>query len=340
MQVLKEKKVKKVVFFGTGGTISGLSSESSDVLNYKPGLIGVSDLAQNAMSNASVQEEFEPVFEQIAQIDSKDMQFSIWAKLLERLLYWSKDEEVVGFLITHGTDTVEETAFFLHLATMNLKYFPTIALTCAMRPASAVDADGPQNLRDTTALLLKPEWAQSGVVVVCAGTVHHAKNVQKIYSDRLDAFSSLPSEPIGRFVQGILTKTSHEHGQEESDEPSIQLPSLNDLLLPKSWPWVEIVHNYTQSTGACVNALLAYKQPSGATLSGLVVAGTGIGTVSEELSAALQTAKQIGVLVWQSSKCAFAQAKPKRDASFYDFHGLTPVKARIALIMHLLANNL
>ena len=345
MQGLKEKKLIKVVFFGTGGTISGLSSDSSDVLNYKAGLVGVSDLAQSALFQGTEAADFEPVFEQIAQIDSKDMQFAIWQKLLERLVFWSKDAEVQGFVITHGTDTIEETAYFLYRATRVLKNLPTIALTCAMRPASAVDADGPQNLRDATTLALDPNWHESGVLVVCAGVVHHALNVQKVFVERLDAFSSLPAEPVGRFVRGTLVKhrnsmatDAHSQTEPESlvDDVSVLEMSIDALLKAEEWPWVEIVLNYAQNTGAVIDALLGHQKPNGQTLAGIVTAGTGMGTVSGELAIALQRAQQKGVLIWQSSKCAFAQTKTKQDANFFDFHGLSPVKARVALILHLL----
>ncbi len=337
MQDLQVKKVKKVVFFGTGGTISGLSNDSSDVLNYKAGLVKVSDLAQNAFAPLNGVDGFEPIYEQIAQIDSKDMSFAIWQTLLERLFFWSKDPLVEGFLITHGTDTIEETAFFLYLATLDWENLPTIALTCAMRPASAQDADGPQNMRDATNLLLAPEWRRSGVVVVCAGQVHHASSVQKIYTDRLDAFSSLPDEPIGQSINGMIVKRLPSKVRYSPIDLGIQKPSLQRILKSGSWPWVEVVQNYAESTGALVKALLGFEGPTGQTLAGLVVAGTGIGTVSEELADALEVAKQKGILIWQSSKCAFAEVKPKEGAPLYDFHGLNPVKARIALAMHLLA---
>ena len=338
MQGLKAKKVKKVVFFGTGGTISALSSDPNDVLNYQPGLIAVGDLAQSAMAQGGGLEGFLTIYEQIAQIDSKDMKFSIWQKLIERLLFWSKDPDVQGFLITHGTDTIEETAFFLYLATRELKQFPTIVLTCSMRPASAKDADGTQNLRDATALLLDPSWFSSGVMVVCAGRVHHAGAVQKVYSERLDAFSSLPYKQCGEFVNGSPVKL--ELGVEEnyfSNELGISRPSIEQILEPKEWPWVEVVQNYAQNTGAVVRALLGYVQPSGLRVSGLVSAGTGIGTLSEELTQTLKFAKERGVLLWQSSKCAFAIVKAKEETDIFDFQGLTPSKARIALIMHLLS---
>jgi len=342
MQDLQTNKVKKVVFFGTGGTISGLSSDSRDVLNYKAGLVNVSDLAQNALSPQLKVEGFEPVYEQIAQVDSKDMAFPIWQKLLERLLFWSKDPLVEGFLITHGTDTIEETAFFLYLATLELDNLPTIALTCAMRPASADDADGPQNLRDATTLLLSPDWRHRGVVVVCAGVVHHACCVQKIYTDRLDAFSSLPHEPLGRVIQGRLVNQSDPPSKNSFDDHGVQKPSLQKILQLRDWPWVEIVQNYAQNTGALIKLLLELDKNSthitlSANLGGLGVAGTGIGTVSDEFAEALKIAQQRGILIWQSSKCAFAVVKSKEDASFYDFHGLSPVKARIALAMHLIA---
>jgi len=370
MQASQAKKVKKVVFFGTGGTISGLSEDSSDVLNYKAGLVGVDDLAKNSFSkrfpngagedgakanqnheSAGLTESFHPVYEQIAQVDSKDMQFSIWQKLLERILFWRHDPDVQGFLITHGTDTIEETAFFLLTATHTLKDMPTIALTCAMLPASAKNADGPQNLRDATALLLSPNWHQSGVVVVCAGEVHHAALVQKLYSDRLNAFSSLPSWPVGRIDRhgpsligsDVVRLENVFHDRRVVDDfyeqLGIQIPLADWLVQTKDWPWVEIVQNYAQCTGDLVRALSGFVNAKGQGIAGIVAAGTGIGTVSEDLSNALQNAKDKGILIWQSSKCAFAQVKVKQEDHFYNFHGLSPVKARIALILHILAMN-
>ena len=338
MQVLKAKNLKKVVFFGTGGTISGLSGDSNDVLNYKAGLVGVGDLAQSAFAVGSQAQEFEPIYEQIAQIDSKDMVFSVWQKLLERLLHWSSDPQVEGFLITHGTDTIEETAFFLSLVTRQWSTLPTIALTCAMRPASAKDADGPQNLRDATALVLNPEWRRNGVVVVCAGQVHSGACIQKVFSDRLDAFSSLPNDPLGLIEGGVAVKLNGAFKAENTTPNAcLKQATTEQVLSAKTWPWVEIVQNYANNTGAIVNALVGFVQPDAQTLAGLVIAGTGIGTVSEDLLEALQLAKQRGVLIWQSTRCAFANVKLKEGTDICDFHGLSPVKARIALILHLLA---
>ncbi len=347
MQPQSAKKIKKVVFFGTGGTISGLSDDPNDTLNYTAGGVGIAELASQVRFDSPVQ-DFVSVHEQIAQIDSKDLQFPIWTQLIERIKFWAHDPEVCGFLITHGTDTIEETAFFLSAMTAFEKSYdlPTIALTCAMLPASSTNPDGPKNIKDALGLLIDDAWTKSGVVVVCAGEVHKGEFVQKIYTDRLNAFSSLPYEPLGTIKDGVSFKKkpfilentnslAHESGGSHFD---FNCPSIDDLLTQKEWPRVDIVHNYVNSSGDTIHALLNYQSPSSGKLRGLVLAGTGMGTASDSLTQALKSAQSAGVLIWQSSRCAFAILNVRDDLSFYDFHGLSPVKARIALTLHLIAD--
>lgn len=347
MQPQSAKKIKKVVFFGTGGTISGLSDDPNDTLNYTAGGVGIAELASQVRMGSSAN-DFVSVFEQIAQIDSKDLQFPIWTQLIERIKYWAHDPAVCGFLITHGTDTIEETAFFLAVMTAFEKNhdIPTIALTCAMLPASSTNADGPQNIKDAVGLLIDDAWTKSGVVVVCAGEVHRGEFVQKIYTDRLNAFSSLPYESLATIKDGIslnkkpLLQAKSNSFNHVSNELRFDFdcPSIDDLLNHKEWPRVDIIHNYVNSSGDMIHALLNYQSPSSGSLRGLVLAGTGMGTASESVTKALKSAQSAGVLIWQSSRCAFAVLNVRDDLNFYDFHGLTPVKARIALTLHLIAN--
>jgi L-asparaginase len=353
MQELIHKKTKKLVFFGTGGTISGVSTDPNDALNYQAGVIGVRDLA-NSLGIDEQNTQFEAVFEQISQIDSKDMSFDVWRALLERLFHWSSDPDVQGFLITHGTDTLEETAFFLSAVLANQTALPTVVLTCAMRAATDPKADGPQNIRDSVAVLLNEAFRNAGVLVVCAGQIHAGACVQKVYTDRLNAFTSEPYPLLGDIVrEGLLTEEYHAKQTHSQKTPRIQQlakpltsldiisdqkliwPTLEQVLQNKDWPWVEIIQNQVNSGAQTVEALLSYK--TNKALRGIVLAGTGMGTASESLMQALTHAQSEQVMIWQSSRCAFAQLSVRRELGFYDFHGLSPVKARIALTLHLLA---
>jgi L-asparaginase len=129
------------------------------------------------------------------QVDSKDMGFEVWRELALRCAHWLADTTVKGIVITHGTDTLEETAWFLQSV---LAAGKPVVLTCAMRPATALAPDGPQNILDAVTVALDP--LATGVVAVCAGVVHSARDVQKDHPYRLDAFSSGDAGPLG-FVE-------------------------------------------------------------------------------------------------------------------------------------------
>ena len=135
-----------VVILGTGGTIVGLAASASDNLGYTAAQVGVDQLvaAIPSLTDAG------PVLsEQVAQVDSKDMSFEVWTRLAARVEHHLARDDVQGIVITHGTDTIEETAFFLQALCQPAK---PVVLTCAMRPASALVPDGPQNVLDAVAV--------------------------------------------------------------------------------------------------------------------------------------------------------------------------------------------
>ena len=176
---------KKIVFLGTGGTIAGTARHSTDNLGYTAAQLGVGDLigAIPGLSQALAGQTL--LAEQVAQLDSKDMDFEVWQALALRTAHFLAQDDVAGIVITHGTDTLEETAYFLHavLPRADLLHKPVV-LTCAMRPASSAAPDGPQNVLDAVAVVSTP--GACGVVVVCAGTVHGAVGLQKVHPYRLD----------------------------------------------------------------------------------------------------------------------------------------------------------
>ena len=145
----------KLVVLGTGGTIAGQASSQFDNVGYTAAQVGVAQLMAAVPALNHVLANHELVTEQVAQIYSKDMSWAVWQALRLRVNHYLAQHDVAGVVITHGTDTVEETAYFLHctLAPSLLQAKPVV-LTCAMRPASSISPDGPQNLLDAVVVAL------------------------------------------------------------------------------------------------------------------------------------------------------------------------------------------
>ena len=333
----KQIIAKQIVVLGTGGTIAGKSSSATDNVDYKASEVGVESLlaAIPSLADASGKASYagcELICEQVAQVDSKDMTFEVWQRLLARCTHWLSQPQVQGIVITHGTDTLEETAFFLHSVLETKK---PVVLTCAMRPSTAVAPDGPQNLLDAFAVAASDQVA--AVVAVCASTIHSAVDVQKVHNYRLDAFSSGDAGVLGYVKEGRLVIYRKNESNMPEDTVNTAYPAINNIANLKQLPRVEIVLNHSGATGGIVLDLLAQRSVSSVNkLAGIVVAATGNGTISQDLERALQTAEAEGVVVWRSSRCAFGSLVGKADMQFGDSGGLTPVKARIALMLSLI----
>ncbi|MDO8279215.1 MAG: asparaginase [Burkholderiaceae bacterium] len=316
---------KKIVILGTGGTIAGTSAQPGDNTSYRAAQLGVSALLdtvpglQTAVAGHAIE------VEQLAQIDSKDMSQAVWLRLAQRVAYWAADPAVRGVVITHGTDTLEETAYFLHAVLAPVK---PVVLACAMRPATALTPDGPQNLLDALATVMHPD--ARGVLAVCAGRVHGALQVRKLHPYRLDAFGSGEAGPLAVVEEGRLRLLQ---SWPPPASPCHTLMAALDSQSP--WPRVEIVMSHAGADGAIVRALQNCAEGTSA-LRGLVVAGTGNGTLHEDLEAALLDAQRSGLRVWRSTRCAEGQVLPTPADRIPDSAGLSPVKARIALMLELL----
>ena len=307
---------RKIVVLGTGGTLAGTSAQPGDNVGYTAAQLGIEQLLAAIPALAGVPIESE----QVAQVDSKDMSFAIWRDLASRCAHWLAHDDVAGIVITHGTDTLEETAFFLHEVLAPSK---PVVITCAMRPATALSPDGPQNIVDAVAVASHPD--AQGVVAVCAGVIHDPRDVQKVHHYRLDPFSSADAGPIGYVEEGALRLVRAWPSSEGA-----RGSTLAKVQAAGAWPRVEIVSSHAGADGAIVKALLA----GGA--AGLVVAATGNGTVHRELMPSLLEAQARGVKVLRASRCAEGGIipQPKDELPSTD---LPPVKARIALLLQLLA---
>ena len=336
---METQKHKQIIVLGTGGTIAGKSSSATDNVDYVASEVGVETLLaaipsltdSSGIAGKASYAGCELVCEQVAQVDSKDMTFEVWLRLLARCTYWLSQPQVQGIVITHGTDTLEETAFFLHSV---LEAKKPVVLTCAMRPSTAVAPDGPQNLLDSLAVASSDQI--KAVVAVCASTIHSAVDVQKVHNYRLDAFSSGDAGAIGYVKEGkLVTYRNYESNMSIAGVNNAYV-AINYIAKLGLLPRVEIVLNHSGATGDGVQALLAQRTAATVNiLRGIVVAATGNGTISKELERALQAAEAAGVVVWRSSRCAFGSLVGKADTQFGDSGGLAPVKARIALMLHL-----
>ena len=312
---------KKIVILGTGGTIAGRSADASDHIAYVAAELGVGALVDGVAGAAS---GYELLAEQVAQVDSKDMSFVVWTLLAERVNHFSARDDVAGIVITHGTDTLEETAYFLQALLGPAK---PVVLTCAMRPASALTPDGPQNLRD--AITVAGSVGAKGVVAVCAGVVHCAADVQKRHTYRLDAFGSGDAGPIA-YVEDNRLRLVRNWPAAHEIRAGAAIENIATLKSATSWPKVEVLMNYAGAGAGPVNALIA------AGVQGLVLAGTGNGTVHHELEAALKVAQASGIRVVRATRCADGPVLALPGDVFESANGLSPVKARIALMLALI----
>ena len=315
---------RRIVVLGTGGTIAGRAAQPGDNIGYTAGEVGVAELLGGIEAPAGLT----LAAEQVAQVDSKDMEFAVWQQLAQRCAHWLAQPDVAGVVITHGTDTLEETAFFLHWVLGPAK---PVVLTCAMRPATALSPDGPQNVRDAIAVAAT-EGAR-GVVVVCAGVIHGALDVQKVHTYRVDAFGSGDAGPQGYVEEGVVRSLRDwPAGSEEGRRKAID--SVAGVGTP---PRVEILISHAGARGTIVDALVRERDAGVPdAVRGLVLAATGNGTLHRELEASALRAQATGMAVLRATRCTGGRILPKAGDALPDAGGLSPVKARIALMLQLI----
>ncbi|PRD70587.1 asparaginase [Malikia spinosa] len=321
----------RLVVLGTGGTIAGRAAQRDDHVGYRAGEVAVADL----LDGIPVPPGWRVQAEQLAQIDSKDIGPGVWRLLLARVRDLLGQPDVGGLVITHGTDTLEETAYLLQRVLAPTK---PVVLTCAMRPATALVPDGPQNLAD--ALVVAAEPGARGVVAVCAGRIHSGLALRKVHHYRLDAFDSGDAGPLGLVEQGACALFQPWPVAEAAD-CSRRPVWLDRLLGPQPWPRVECLFSHGAADGWLVRALLAQDALQGHDrpdrLQGLVVAGTGNGTLHADLLAALREAQAASLRVWRTTRCAsgrvlLAGSSPDPIPPV----ALPPAQARLALLLDLL----
>jgi L-asparaginase len=304
-----------VVVLATGGTIAGQAASAASHTGYEAGALDAADLVAAVLPLHALPLEAET----LARLDSCDMDDATWQALAARLSWHLARPEVAGVVVTHGTDTLEETAYFLHRTVDATK---PVVLTAAMRPATALSADGPQNLFDAVSVARTP--GVRGVLAVLAGRVHGGADLRKVHGYRVDAFSSGDAGPVAMLEEGSLRRLR--------DWPSAPLhPAAARTSLALPWPVVDIVTSHAGGRAALVPALVA------AGAQGLVIAGTGNGSVHAQILAAARQALRAGIPVVRASRCQLGAVVGGGAEALPSAGTLTPVQARIELMLDLLA---
>ncbi len=312
----------RVIIISTGGTIAG-QQPNSDKAGYVPAKIPIEELLKNIPSitqKAIVQGE------QIASIGSYDMTIDIWIRLAKRINEIFAKNEADGIVITHGTDTQEETAYFLNLTVQSEK---PVVLTGAMRPATAISADGSKNLYDAIIVAIDTSSKGKGVLLYFNENIYDAKNVVKTSMTNVNAFSSPNTGPIGQVYDSKVfynTQTLNKHGSSVAFDVS-KLDSL---------PNVEIVYAYAGASNIAINAFIDNK------VSGIIIAGTGGGSFDKAILESVKNAVKKDILVVRSSRVVSGRVSTQYVGVFDDSKlgtivsdNLNPQKARILLMLAL-----
>ncbi|WP_238551779.1 asparaginase [Candidatus Symbiobacter mobilis] len=324
-----QNHVRNLVVLGTGGTIAGSQPDPRLAAEYDSARHGIDTLVA---ALPALPAGFALRTEQVANIDSKDLDFCLWAKLYERIVDHLRRAEVAGVVVTHGTDTLEETAYFLHAALPgSLTSQKPVVLTGAMRALDALGSDGPANLYD--AFTLAATAGAHGVMVACAGAVHAAVEVRKTHTYRLDAFSSGDAGPLGYLENGRL-RALRPWPAAPATQPR---EALDRAIRANAWPRVEIVMGYAGGSAAVIDALLRNSGGDTPPLRGIVVAATGNGTLHHAMEAALRRACDAGVRVVLTSRCG--PIVPHAGMAFSHADSLTAVQARVAMMLDCMAHD-
>ncbi len=302
-----------VVILGTGGTIAGTAARAQDHTGYQAGALSAADLLASVPALAGQRLEAESV----AQLDSCDMDHGTWLKLAHAVKHHLARPEVAGVVITHGTDTLEETAAFLHFT---LDAAKPVVLTAAMRPATAPSPDGPQNLVDACTVARQP--GVRGVLAVLGGQVHAGLGLRKVHGYRVDAFSSGDAGPLAQLEDGRLRAFRAWPVDGGCHASALATDCAN-------WPVVDIVTSYAGARGAVLQALVA------AGARGIVLAGTGNGSVHHELVAAARDAEAQGVVVRRASRCQLGGVVGESASGLPSAGVLTVPQARVQLLLDL-----
>lgn len=308
-----------VVIIGTGGTIAGTGLHTMDMTQYKAGDMKIEDLV-HVLPELSQYAEIETY--QLCNIDSTEMNQTLWMALQQKVEKYLERADVAGVVITHGTDTMEETAYFLHLTVNSEK---PVILTGAMRPATAKSADGPMNLLEAVRLAISPKARKKGVLVMMNDRIVSARFADKTNCGTVDTFRSYDLGCLG-YVRDLQVQFYSEPVRRHTYRSELHVSGATFL------PRVDILYMHTDSDGTLVKAAVE------AGARGIVIAGLGNGNIPVSAMIALRKAAAKGVLVVRGFRGNSGIVTPRamdRMDGFIAADNLSPQKARILLMLAL-----
>ncbi|MFW7347989.1 MAG: asparaginase [Pigmentiphaga sp.] len=301
----------RLCIVATGGTIAGASARPQATMAYAAGAL---DVAELCASVPGLDEVADIRAEQFAAIDSKNATPAFWQSLAGRVQSLL-DAGADGVIVTHGTDTLEESAYYLHLV---LKTDRPVVLVGAMRPATALSSDGPLNLLDAATVAAHPQAAGRGVLVVLNHQILGARDASKTNANRPDAFASPNAGALGWVQDGRVAWMGRPERPHTSATPFTAATPL---------PPVEVLAGYAGGSAALIRAVGS----TGA--RGLVWAGTGNGSASADAQEALDGLERGGVAVVRATRtgsgCVAASGGLPGAGT------LSPWKARVLLMLAL-----
>lgn len=311
----------RILVLGTGGTIAGAAASATSAA-YQPGGLSLDEMLGNL---AALGLAAELIPQDIARIGSQDIGWAEWQALHAACVAALCDPAITGVIITHGTDTAEETAFLLDLT---LPAGKPVVLVGAMRPADAVGADGMRNFANAVRVVSDPAAAGRGVLLVMGDAVLAARDARKSATSSIDAFKSFPRGAIARVTPSGLDWFGPPH----------RLGEAARFNWPAALPRVAILTAGAGMDEQPVNALL------GIGCKGMVLAGMGQGNAPASVLTALAEAAAAGVPVVRSTRVdeGIVDRNVEVDDAALGLiaaRALGPAKARM-LLMVLIANGI
>ena len=315
-----QAQLPRVIILATGGTIAGAGA-SSDRAGYTAGKIPIDNLIG---AIPTVKKIATISGEQGASVGSQDMTVDIWKKLAVRINEIYAKKEADAIVVTHGTDTQEETAYFLDLVVPSDM---PVVLTGSMRPATAISADGPKNLYDAITVAIDPKTKGRGVLVSFNEGIFDGREVMKMSTTFTNAFGSPNTGPIGHAYDG---KVEYYANAVREVNPKSPVVIKADTKLPR----VDIVYMYADAPPDQIDMLINKK------VDGIVIAGVGNGNFNKAYMDAVKRAVAAGIVVCRASRTPSGRVVLHDEINDDELgtivsDDLTPQKARILLMLGL-----
>lgn len=319
-------ELPRVAILATGGTIAGAAASNTQTTGYKAGEIAIQTLIDAV---PAMKDYAQVTGEQIVKISSNNLTDDVLLRLAKRCNELLADPKIAGVVITHGTDTMEETAYFLNLTVKSKK---PVVLVGAMRPATAISADGPMNLLNAVKLAVDPQAQDRGVMIALNDQINAARETTKTNTTNVDTFQAPTLGVLGYVAGGVnyfMRDTTFKH----THETVFDVSKLDKL------PRVDIVYSHANDDRTLVDAAVK------AGAKGIVHAGSGNGSIHKDVEPGLADAVKAGVTVVRASRTGSGIVTPVAadnqyaKQGFLDAYSLNPQKARILLQLALTQTN-